>query len=89
MCSSALILEPFVGWGVMSKRTSGKKPSGLNGSEVLQQVVLRIPESMFDRLNLAVQRRSIKIPRHTWLLNAVMEKLTRELPDNGGEHGSK
>jgi len=54
-----------------------------------QQVVLRLPEQMFKRLNLAVQRRAIRIPRHTWLLEAVMEKLTRELPYNEDDHGSK
>ena len=76
----------------MSKRPLGKKSPvvrTVNGIQESQQVVLRLPEQMLDRLNLAVQRRSIKIPRHTWLLEAVMEKLTRELPDNGDEHGSK
>ncbi len=76
----------------MSKRPIAKKSVGSQakiGGHASQQVVLRLPEEMFELLNLAVQRRLVKIPRHTWLLEAVMEKLTRELPAKGDEHGSK
>jgi len=41
-------------------------------------VVLRIPAAVLARIDQAVQARRVKTPRHTWLLEAVMEKLERE-----------
>jgi hypothetical protein len=41
-------------------------------------VVLRIPAETLARIDQAVQARRVKTPRHTWLLEAVMEKLDRE-----------
>ena len=45
-------------------------------------VILRLPFTLIERVDRAVQSRRIKIPRHTWLLEAIMEKLDRE----AGEH---
>lgn len=42
------------------------------------QVSLRIPVNLLERLNLALERRPVKIPRHTWILEAIAEKLDRE-----------
>ncbi len=44
-------------------------------------VVLRIPADVMERVDLAVQARRIKTPRHTWLLEAIMEKLDRDKSD--------
>lgn len=44
-------------------------------------VVLRIPADVIGRVDQAVRSRRIKTPRHTWLLEAVMEKLDRESSD--------
>ena len=41
-------------------------------------VVLRLPPDMLVRVDAAVDTRSVRIPRHTWLLEAVLEKLDRE-----------
>ena len=41
-------------------------------------VVLRLPPEMLSRVDVAVEARSVRIPRHTWLLEAVLEKLDRE-----------
>ena len=41
-------------------------------------VVLRIPTALLERIDDALEARSVKIPRHTWLLEAVVEKLDRE-----------
>lgn len=54
-----------------------------------QPVVLRLPEHLLAALDEAVKTRSVKIPRHTWLLEAVVEKLDRERKIIGGGHGSK
>jgi len=36
---------------------------------------------MLARVDEAVEARSLRIPRHTWLLEAVLEKLDREQSD--------
>jgi len=41
-------------------------------------VILRLPADVLDRVDRAVQARRIKMPRHTWLLEAVVEKLDKE-----------
>ena len=43
-----------------------------------KQVALRIPAAMLEELDELLQRRTIRIPRHTWILEAVAEKLERE-----------
>ena len=51
-----------------SKAQSGKAAS----------VILRVPADVMERIDQAVQARRIKTPRHTWLMEAIMEKLDRE-----------
>ena len=41
-------------------------------------VVLRIPADLLERIEGARAARSVRIPRHTWLLEAVAEKLERD-----------
>lgn len=41
-------------------------------------VILRIPADVLVKIEESVLARRVKIPRHTWLLEAVMEKLDRE-----------
>ena len=41
-------------------------------------VVVRIPDDMLQKIDAAVQARPLRIPRHTWLLEAILEKLSRE-----------
>lgn len=41
-------------------------------------VVLRVPGDVLARVDQALKTRRVRIPRHTWLLEAVVEKLERE-----------
>jgi hypothetical protein len=41
-------------------------------------VILRVPEDVLERIDAIVKARRIKTPRHTWLLEAVLEKLEKE-----------
>jgi hypothetical protein len=41
-------------------------------------VVLRVPGELLGQIDAAVKARTIRTPRHTWLLEALHEKLTRE-----------
>ena len=41
-------------------------------------VSLRIPGPLAERLDNALRGRLIRVPRHTWILEAIVEKLERE-----------
>lgn len=41
-------------------------------------VVLRLPSDVLERVDHLVEARAVKVPRHTWLMEAVIEKLARE-----------
>ena len=47
-------------------------------SDQVVPVILRLPASMLKSIDRAVRSRPVRIPRHTWLLEAVHEKLSRE-----------
>jgi hypothetical protein len=44
----------------------------------VEPVVLRIPAELLSRIDAAVSARPLKTPRHTWLLEAMIEKLERD-----------
>lgn len=60
----------------------GGSVSGGNGGQAKEKdavpVILRLPEDILQKVDASVQARRIKTPRHTWLLEAVLEKLERE-----------
>ena len=41
-------------------------------------VIVRIPAKMLADIDRSVKARKIRTPRHTWLLEAILEKLGRE-----------
>jgi len=43
-----------------------------------KSVVLRLPTDLLVRIDQARATKPLKLPRHTWLLEAVVEKLERE-----------
>lgn len=56
---------------------SGSKPAEETDDRVVP-VILRLPPSMLRGIDTAVRNRPVRIPRHTWLLEAIHEKLSRE-----------
>lgn len=41
-------------------------------------LLLRVPPEMLERIDAAVEARVVPIPRTTWILEALVEKLERE-----------
>ena len=41
-------------------------------------MILRIPGEISQRLDQALRTRPVRLPRHTWILEAIVEKLDRE-----------
>ena len=60
--------------------SKGGSVAGKNGGQGKDAVpvILRLPEDILQKVDARVQARRIKTPRHTWLLEAVLEKLERE-----------
>lgn len=58
----------------------GGSVGGKNGAQERDTVpvILRVPEDILQKVDASVQGRRLKTPRHTWLLEAVLEKLERE-----------
>ena len=42
-------------------------------------VLVRVPGDLLEKVYQALSERRVKIPRHTWLLEAIVEKLEREV----------
>ena len=62
---------------LISRGGSVAGKNGWQGKEPVP-VILRLPEDILQKVDASVQSRRIKTPRHTWLLEAVLEKLERE-----------
>ena len=60
------------GGSVPAKDATSSKSGGVT------PVVVRVPTEILERINEAVQSRRIKMPRHTWILEALLEKLESE-----------
>ena len=48
------------------------------GQRDIIPVTLRLPSELSNRIEAVLQKKAFKLPRHTWLLEAVIEKLERE-----------
>ena len=57
----------------------GSVPIEKQGKSKNEQTVnLRLPENILNEIDNLVSLRRIKISRHTWLMEAIIEKLDRE-----------
>lgn len=43
-----------------------------------KRISLRIPEDIAERVKQAAQARPVKTPSHTWIVEAILEKLKKE-----------
>lgn len=57
----------------------GSVPAEKNPKSKSEQIVnIRLPEEILGEIDQSVGTRRIKISRHTWLMEAIIEKLDRE-----------
>jgi len=61
-------------------RGGGMPPGAARSAEggKTTSILLRLPAEMVERLDAALKERPVRLPRHTWILEAIHEKLTRE-----------
>jgi hypothetical protein len=41
-------------------------------------IILRLPTALLSKVDAIIKARPVRIPRHTWLVEAVYEKIQRE-----------
>ena len=75
--SSGTAAKPVDVDALINKGGSVAGKNGAQGKDTVP-VILRVPEDILRKVDASVQARRIKTPRHTWLLEAVLEKLERE-----------
>ncbi len=63
---------------LIDKGGSAAAPAKKKPKKDVIPVTLRLPSEFESRIETVLQNRTLKIPRHTWLLEAVIEKLERE-----------
>lgn len=67
---------PRGGVNVDALINKGGKPAKQTDADTTS-VILRLPPDMLAQIDAAVAARPIRIPRHTWILEAIFEKLQR------------
>ncbi len=61
------------GGSIAEENTDGGKQAGD------KPILIRVPAEALKKIDEIVSAKKIKTPRHTWLLEAVFEKLEREI----------
>jgi predicted DNA binding CopG/RHH family protein len=61
-------------------KKGGRSARPLDDEEKIpeKRISLRIPEDVAERIKQAAKARPIKTPSHTWIVEAVLEKLKKE-----------
>jgi hypothetical protein len=67
--------EAFINKGMQSKTAEPLEPA--EPSKPIK-VLLTIPADSHSRIGALLADRKVRIPRHTWILEAIAEKLDRE-----------
>ena len=74
--SSSIDIDALINRGGSVANTDSEK------EEVSQKqnavVNLRIPHHLLERIDQALEAQTLKTPRHTWILRALVEKLERD-----------
>lgn len=75
--SEAVDVEALINkGGSVAKSTESLPPQ--DEQEKTAVVNLRLPTSLLAEIDEVIKSKRVKIPRHTWLLEAIAERLTSE-----------
>lgn len=67
--------EAFINKGMQAQTGEAPRPAE---TAKATKVLLTIPADSHSRIEAVLAERRVRIPRHTWLLEAIIEKLERE-----------
>ena len=57
-------------------------PTDTREKKAEKQMSLRVPGTMLEKIDRLLDQKVIRMPRHTWVLEAIEEKLAREEKKN-------
>lgn len=63
---------------LIKKGGRSARPQENNEQIPEKRISVRIPEDMAERIKQAAKSRPIKTPNHTWIVEALLEKLKKE-----------
>jgi hypothetical protein len=70
-------INPATAVNVDALINKGGKPAQQPSDGAATPVIVRLPAEMLAQVDAAVAARPIRTPRHTWILEAIHEKLQR------------
>ena len=68
------------GEAVIAKGGSVARHRDVTVDTPVKTIPLRLSVTLLEQIDRAVRAQPIKMPRNTWVLHAVLEKLEREAP---------
>ena len=71
-------VQALIEKGGSAARQNKKNNSNKKQQKDIVPISLRLPREFSERIETVLEKRALKIPRHTWLLEAIVEKLERE-----------
>ena len=69
---------PAVDVDALINRGGSPTPQEPEDDKAPTPILIRIPAGMLAQLDAALKARPVKLPRHTWILEAIHEKLSRD-----------
>jgi hypothetical protein len=76
-------VEALINKGGSAPSRESERTDAPNNGAGTAPIVLRLPTSLLAQVDAIIKARPVRIPRHTWLVEAVYEKIRRE-----SEHAS-
>ena len=74
--SSSIDIDALINRGGSIANPTLEKEAGTQKQNA--DVNLRIPHLLLERIDQTIESQTLKIPRHTWILQALLEKLERD-----------
>jgi hypothetical protein len=81
---NSALKQPSVEELIMKGGSSGILEEGktVEEEEDVRRVQLRVPDAKLEQIDKMVRRRPGKLSRHTWIMEAIEEKLQRDNESN-------
>lgn len=75
---NAVDVEALINRGGSVATVEPLAPSPTSSVRAMATINLRMPIHLVEKIDKSLDIRPVKTPRHTWLMEAVVEKLERE-----------
>lgn len=76
--SGPVDVDALIGKGGSSAQSKAAATAAADNGSPVVPVVLRLPPGILGRIDAALKSRPVRMPRHTWILEAIVEKLAQQ-----------